>query len=96
MFRRCQAAAHQIRRHLDLYRLALRDPRTPWLPRLLLILALAYLASPIDLLPDFIPVLGQLDDLLLVPALVWLALRLIPAAVLADCRQRAGLPPAAT
>ncbi|WP_442776653.1 YkvA family protein [Sphaerotilus montanus] len=65
---------------------ALRDPRTPWLARALAWLVVAYALSPIDLIPDFIPVLGYLDDLLLLPGLIWLTLRLLPEAVLADCR----------
>lgn len=69
--------------------LAYRDPRTPWPARLVAAAVVAYAFSPIDLIPDFIPVLGYLDDLILVPLGVLLALRLIPALVMADCRQRA-------
>ena len=69
--------------------LAYRDPRTPWPARLVAAGVVAYAFSPIDLIPDFIPVLGYLDDLILVPLGVLLALRLIPAPVMADCRQRA-------
>lgn len=68
---------------------ALRDPRTPWLARALAWLVVAYALSPIDLIPDFIPVLGYLDDLLLLPGLIWLTVRLLPEAVLADCRPQA-------
>lgn len=73
---------------LALY-LAARDPRTPWYARLLVAGVVAYALSPIDLIPDFIPVLGYLDDLVLVPAGIALAIRLIPAPVLAECRARA-------
>ena len=68
---------------------ALRDPRTPWYARGLIVLIAAYALSPIDLIPDFIPVLGYLDDLLLVPAGVALAVRLIPPQVMAEARAAA-------
>lgn len=68
--------------------LAARDPRTPWHAKLLAGLIVAYALSPIDLIPDFIPVLGYLDDLVLVPLGLWLAVRLIPAEVMEDCRAR--------
>jgi uncharacterized membrane protein YkvA (DUF1232 family) len=69
--------------------LAYRDPRTPWYAKVWAALVVAYAFSPIDLIPDFIPVLGYLDDLLLVPLGVFLALKLIPAEVMAECRQQA-------
>ncbi len=75
-----------VQRELGVYRCVLAHPATGWLPRLLLGAALAYFVLPVDILPDFIPVLGQLDDLLIVPGLVWLALRLIPAEVVVACR----------
>lgn len=68
---------------------ASRDPRTPWYARLLAAAVVAYAFSPLDLIPDFIPVLGYLDDLLIVPLGIALAMRLVPEAVLADCRERA-------
>lgn len=69
--------------------LACRDHRTPWYARLLAGVVVAYALSPIDLVPDFIPVVGQLDDLVIVPLGLLLAFRLIPADVMAECRQRA-------
>ena len=66
-----------------------RDPRTPWYAKLLASAIVAYAFSPIDLIPDFIPVLGLLDDLVLLPAGIWLVLRLVPQQVLADSRTRA-------
>lgn len=69
--------------------LAYRDPRTPWIARLVAGCVVAYAFSPLDLIPDFVPLLGYLDDLVLVPLGVALALRLIPPAVMADCRARA-------
>lgn len=73
---------------LALY-LAARDPRTPWVVKLLVAGIVAYALSPIDLIPDFIPVLGYLDDLILLPLAIALAIRLVPDAVLAECRVRA-------
>ena len=71
---------------LALYRSA-RDPRVPWYAKAVAGLVAAYALSPIDLIPDFVPVLGYLDDLLIVPAGIWLAIRLIPADVLAEHRR---------
>jgi uncharacterized membrane protein YkvA (DUF1232 family) len=76
------------RETLALY-LAARDPRTPWHARVVVAAVAAYALSPIDLIPDFIPVLGLLDDAVLLPLGITLALRLIPAEVIAECRARA-------
>ncbi len=67
---------------------ALQDPATPWWVRALIIFVVGYALSPIDLIPDFIPVLGLLDDLVLLPGLIWLALRLLPAPVKAAASAR--------
>jgi uncharacterized membrane protein YkvA (DUF1232 family) len=69
--------------------LAARHPGTPWYAKLLVAAIVAYAFSPIDLIPDFIPVLGLLDDLVLIPLGILLAIRLVPPAVLAECRARA-------
>jgi uncharacterized membrane protein YkvA (DUF1232 family) len=69
--------------------LAARDPRTPWYAKLLVAGIVAYAFSPIDLIPDFIPVLGYLDDLILIPLGIALAIKLVPQSVLAECRTRA-------
>jgi uncharacterized membrane protein YkvA (DUF1232 family) len=68
--------------------LACRHPRAPWYAKLLALIVVAYALSPIDLIPDFIPVLGYLDDLVLIPLGLMLVIRLIPADVLAECRQK--------
>lgn len=68
---------------------ACRDPRTPWYAKGFAALVAAYALSPIDLIPDFIPVLGYLDDLLIIPAGIWLAIRLVPAEVMQESRSRA-------
>lgn len=68
---------------------ACRHPDTPMLAKCLCMFVVAYALSPIDLVPDFIPVLGYVDDILLLPGLIWLAARLIPVRVLAACRVQA-------
>jgi uncharacterized membrane protein YkvA (DUF1232 family) len=68
---------------------AYRHPQAPWSAKLLGAFVIAYALSPIDLIPDFVPIFGYLDDVLLLPGLIWLALRLLPPAVLAESRTRA-------
>ena len=68
---------------------AIRHPNTPWSGRLLLIFILLYAASPIDIIPDFIPVFGMLDDIVIIAAGLWLARRLVPDAVMDECREKA-------
>jgi uncharacterized membrane protein YkvA (DUF1232 family) len=81
--------AKRLKRQLWALYLSLKDPQTPALARVVIICAIAYAVSPIDLIPDFIPVLGQLDDLIILPALIAWALRLIPPEVSARCRREA-------
>jgi uncharacterized membrane protein YkvA (DUF1232 family) len=66
-----------------------KHPATPWYAKALGLFVVAYALSPIDLIPDFIPVLGYVDDVLLLPGLIWLTVKLLPAEVLADCREQA-------
>ncbi len=80
--------ATRFKREVKAYQLVIKDPRTPRASKLLLGAAVGYALMPFDLIPDFIPVLGQLDDLIILPCLIWLALRALPADVLADCRAR--------
>lgn len=68
---------------------AAKDPRTPWHAKALGAFVVAYALSPIDLIPDFIPILGYVDDVLLLPGLIWLAIRLLPPEILEECRGRA-------
>ena len=68
---------------------AARHPDTPWPAKALGAFVVAYALSPIDLIPDFIPVLGYVDDVILLPGLIWLTLKLLPAPVLTDCRAQA-------
>jgi uncharacterized membrane protein YkvA (DUF1232 family) len=83
-----QRARHLKAETIALY-LAARDPRTPWYAKLLVAGIVAYAVSPIDLIPDFVPVLGYLDDLILIPAGIALAVKLVPDSVLTDCRAQA-------
>lgn len=66
-----------------------KNPRTPWYAKAMGVFVVAYALSPIDLVPDFIPVLGYVDDVLLLPGLIWLTIRLLPPEVLAECRAQA-------
>ncbi|NOZ23966.1 MAG: DUF1232 domain-containing protein [Planctomycetes bacterium] len=77
-----------MNRRRKFYLAIYRDPRTPWVAKAILWLALAYAVSPIDIIPDFIPVIGYLDDLLIVPFSIWLALRLVPSEVYADHEEK--------
>ena len=81
--------ARRIKRDAVTLWFAKSHPGTPWTARLLGIVVVAYALSPIDLIPDFIPVLGYLDDVILLPALIWLAVRLLPPDVLEECRSKA-------
>lgn len=89
MFSNWKESARKLKRETLALWLALRDKRTPWYARVVTGLVVAYAFSPIDLIPDFIPVLGYLDDLILVPLGAALAIRLIPKDVMAECREQA-------
>ena len=80
--------ARQLKAETWALALAVRDPRTPWYAKLLVASIVAYACSPIDLIPDFVPVLGYLDDLVLIPLGIAWAMQLIPPAVLVECRAR--------
>ncbi len=84
-----QARARQLQAETYALYLACRDPRVPWAAKALAAVVVGYAFSPIDLIPDFIPVLGYLDDLVLIPLGIALALRMIPSEVMAECRIRA-------
>jgi uncharacterized membrane protein YkvA (DUF1232 family) len=81
--------ARLVKRDIHALYLCSRDPRVPWHVKALAIFVAAYALSPIDLIPDFVPVLGYLDDAILVPVGIWLVVRLIPAHVMAEHRELA-------
>ena len=81
--------AFYLKRDIPAIYLALKSTQTPVTAKLLAFITVVLALSPIDLIPDFIPVLGYLDDVLLLPALIALTVRLIPAEILEDCRGRA-------
>ena len=85
---RWRARARGLETEVRALWLASRDPRVPWLAKAVAGLTVAYALSPIDLIPDFIPVLGHLDDLVLVPLGLALAIRLVPPEILAEHRAR--------
>jgi uncharacterized membrane protein YkvA (DUF1232 family) len=86
---RWKERASELKQEVHALALACKDPRVPWYAKLLAVCIVAYALSPIDLIPDFIPVLGYLDDLILVPLGIYFVLKMIPAEVMADCREKA-------
>jgi len=84
---RLRAIAKDLKLRLAYYRAVYRHPRTPRLAKALLWAALGYLMLPFDLIPDFLPVIGHLDDLVIVPSLIYLAVRLVPRDVLRECAE---------
>ncbi len=89
MKEKLRAGAQRLKRDIPAVLLALKDPRTPAAARLLAALTALYALSPVDLIPDFVPVLGYLDDLIILPLMVSAVLRLLPEPVLDDCRRKA-------
>ncbi|HSI96127.1 MAG: YkvA family protein [Methylophilaceae bacterium] len=79
--------AAKIKNEFAVYRLVLKHPETPFLAKILLGLAVGYILLPFDLIPDFIPVVGHLDDLVIVPALIYAALKLVPKGIVESCRK---------
>ena len=87
MFERLKARAKSIRREIKVYRLLLKDRRTPFMAKAFLGLAVGYLLMPFDIIPDFIPVIGQLDDIIIVPSLIFIAVKMIPKGLVAEIRR---------
>jgi uncharacterized membrane protein YkvA (DUF1232 family) len=86
LFARLKIWAERLRREVHAIYLAARDPRVPWYAKAMAMAVAGYALSPVDLIPDFIPVLGYLDDLVIVPLGIWAVTSLIPAHVLAEYR----------
>ena len=91
LLRQLKARARELKQEAFALYIAARDPRTPWYAKGLIFFVVAHTFSPIDLIPDFIPILGYLDDLLITPGGLWLALRLIPPEVMAEARAAAAI-----
>ena len=89
MIEKLKSRARALKQETYAIYLAARDPRTPWYAKALIFFVVAHTFSPIDLIPDFIPVLGYLDDLIITPGGIWLAVRLIPPQVLEEARATA-------
>jgi len=83
-----KSLGRQLKREFAVYRLVLKHPQTPWIAKLFLGLAVGYLLLPFDLIPDFIPVIGQLDDVVIIPVLLYLALLFIPESIIQSCREQ--------
>ena len=86
MLQRLKEIAGKLKAEFDFYRRLQQHPQTPLLAKTLLWLAIGYLLMPFDLIPDFLPVIGQLDEVVIIPMLLYCAVRLTPEAVLAECR----------
>ena len=78
--------AAQLKAEFDFYRRLQQHPQTPKLAKALLWLAIGYILMPFDLIPDFLPIIGQLDELVIIPILLYLALKLTPEAIIAQCK----------
>lgn len=87
-FERSKEIVRSFKLELTVYQRVLRDKRTPLGAKLLLALAIAYLCTPFDLIPDFVPVIGHLDDAIIVPALVFAAVRLVPPEIVSEHREQ--------
>jgi uncharacterized membrane protein YkvA (DUF1232 family) len=87
-FEKSKEVARSFKRELIVYQRVLRDERTPVFAKLCLALAIGYLCMPFDLIPDFIPVIGHLDDAIVIPALVFAALRLVPREIVSEHREQ--------
>ncbi len=93
MFKKIKEKVRLLKAEIQVLTIAYSDPRTPWTAKFLIGLTVGYLLSPIDLIPDFIPILGILDDLVLVPLLITASIKLIPQIVMLEAREEAAKNP---
>jgi uncharacterized membrane protein YkvA (DUF1232 family) len=89
MFKKIKAWTRNLKKQVFILYFAYKDNRVPWYAKLFAACVVAYTFSPIDLIPDFIPILGYIDDVIIVPLGIMLALKMIPASVLTDCEEKA-------
>ncbi len=88
MFAQLKSLARRVKQEFALYQLIAKHPDTPWMAKMCFGLAIGYLLLPFDFIPDFIPVLGQLDDMVIIPLLIYFALKLTPETVILICREK--------
>ena len=88
MIEKLKSLTKHLKQEFEVYRLVLKHPKTPLIAKVFLGLAVGYLLLPFDLIPDFIPVLGQLDDAVIIPLLVYIALLFIPKVIIQSCREQ--------
>lgn len=88
MIEKLKSLTKHLKQEFAVYRLVLKHPQTPLIAKVFLGLAVGYLLLPFDLIPDFIPVLGQLDDVVIIPLLVYIALLFIPKDIIQSCREQ--------
>lgn len=93
MLKKLKNKTKKLKKQLSVLMIAYKDTRTPLLPKILIGITIGYLLSPIDLIPDFIPVLGLLDDLLIVPLLITISIKLIPGTIIIDAKAYAETHP---
>ncbi len=88
MFKKLKSLSHRIKKEITVYKLLLNDERTPRSAKILLGIAIGYFFMPFDLIPDFIPVIGHIDDVIIIPSLILLALKIIPKELHEECRKK--------